>query len=189
MLTLAIRLAEIHNSSPDTGMADLVVVELAALFHDLFDAKYELVNDKPLDITSWLETRGVPSRQIALIVKIISHVSYSKEIVLRRNGGWTSWHETCIELHCVMDADKLDAIGAFGIFRCAAYSGSKNIALHLPQNDDNYKKCAVGHFEDKLFKLEGMMMTDTGRRVAKRRTAIMRELIQKISDEDQLLDF
>jgi uncharacterized protein len=66
-----------------------------------------------------------------------------------------------------MDADKLDALGAFGIFRCAAFSGSRNIPLHVPEDDEMYKKCAVGHFGDKLFRLEGMMMTDVGREVAK----------------------
>ena len=88
-----------------------------------------------------------------------------------------------------MDADKLDALGAFGIFRCAAFSGSRNIPLYLPEDDEMYKKCAVGHFGNKLFRLESMMMTDVGRKVAKRRTAIMREIVKNIKDEEQLLDF
>jgi uncharacterized protein len=165
-------------------------VELAALFHDLFDSKYEVVNtDSNLDITSWLSTRRVPNDQTALIVKIISNVSYSKEIVLRKNGGWTPWHESCVELHCVMDADKLDAIGAFGIFRCAAFSGSRNIPLYLPEDDEMYRKSAVGHFNDKLFRLEGMMMTNTGRKVAMRRTAMMKKFVEEIKDEEQMSDF
>jgi uncharacterized protein len=32
----------------------------------------------------------------------------------------------------VQDADKLDAIGAFGVLRCAAFSGARNIALFNP---------------------------------------------------------
>jgi uncharacterized protein len=165
------------------------VVELAALFHDLFDSKYEVVNTgSNLDITSWLSTRRVPNDQTALIVKIVSNISYSKEIMLRKNGGWTTWHESCIELHCVMDADKLDAIGAFGIFRCAAFSGSRNIPLYLPEDDEMYRKSAIGHFEDKLFRLEGMMMTDTGRKVAMRRTATMKRFVEEIKEEEQLLD-
>jgi uncharacterized protein len=184
------RLAEIHNSANAGDPADMLVVELAGLFHDLFDAKYTSVNgDSKLDISSWLRTRYVPESQTSFIVKIISNVSYSKEIVLRQNGGWTKWHEDCIELHCVMDADKLDAIGAFGIFRCAAFSGSRNIPLYLPEEDDMYKKCAVGHFDDKLFRLENMMMTETGRKVAKKRTEIMRRIIKDIQGEANLLDF
>ena len=168
----------------------MLVVELAALFHDLFDAKYTYVNgDAKLDISSWLATRSVPESETSLVVRIISNVSYTKEILLRQNGGWTKWHEECIELHCVMDADKLDAIGAFGIFRCAAFSGSRNIPLYLPEDDEMYKKCAVGHFGDKLFKLENMMTTEIGRKVAKKRTEIMKQIIKDIKSEADLLDF
>jgi uncharacterized protein len=168
----------------------MLVVELAALFHDLFDAKYTSVNAKEdLDIPSWLLANCVDESQSSLILKIIANVSYSKEIELRERGQWTQWHKNCVELHCVMDADKLDALGAFGIFRCAAFSGSRNIPLYLSEDDEMYKKCAVGHFGDKLFRLESMMMTDVGRKVAKQRTAIMREIVKNIKDEEQLLDF
>jgi uncharacterized protein len=163
---------------------------VAALFHDLFDSKYTSANvDKELNISSWLSAHGVKEDQSLLIMKIISNVSYSKEIIVRQTGGWTTWHETCMELHCVMDADKLDALGAFGIFRCAAFSGSRNIPLYVPEDDEMYKKCAVGHFGNKLFRLENMMMTDVGSKVAKRRTEIMKEIVKNIMEEDGLLDF
>ena len=168
----------------------MLIVEIAALFHDLFDAKYLSLNTtEELDLPSWLLAHGVEEDQSSLILKIIENASYSKEVVLRASGNWTQWHENCIELHCVMDADKLDALGAFGIFRCAAFSGSRNIPLYLPEHDKMYKKCAVGHFGDKLFRLESMMMTDIGRKVAKRRTIIMKEVIRNIKEEDELLDF
>ena len=168
----------------------MTVVELAALFHDLFDSKYQSVHVSaaPLDVTSWLTTRGVAADQTALIVKIMSNVSYSKEIVRRRDGGWTVWHESCVELHCVMDADKLDALGGFGIARCFAYSGAKNYPLLLPDNDEKYDNCAVAHYAEKLFRLESMMMTDSGRKAAEKRTEIMRRVVQQIMEEDQLLD-
>jgi len=166
----------------------MLVVELAALFHDLYDAKYS-ANTDPGSLATWLTAHEVTSRQSSLVMKIISNVSYSKEIVLRQNGGWTPWHDTCVELHCVLDADKLDALGAFGIFRCAAFSGSRNIPLYLDEDDKMYRKSAIGHFEDKLFRLESMMMTETGKKAARRRTNIMKDIVKNMNEEAELQDF
>ena len=103
---------------------DLLVVDLAALLHDVLDKKYvsaaeaadpyayflpffeSLAEDYALDLIS--DGRG------ALIVKIMGNVSWTTEKRLRESGQLGEWHATCTELHCVQDADRLDAIGAFG---------------------------------------------------------------------------
>lgn len=134
---------------------DLLVVDLAALLHDVLDKKYvsaaeaadpyayflpffqSLGKDYALDLIS--------DGRAALIVKIVENVSWTTENKLRESGKFGEWHTTCIELHCVQDADRLDAIGAFGgsqifsklgehrpgchitgIMRCAAYSAAVN---------------------------------------------------------------
>jgi uncharacterized protein len=169
---------------------DLLVIELAALFHDINDAKYEGANNVDgIDLVSWMSQHGVSERQSSLIAAIVNNVSYSKEVKRRGTLAWTKWHDTCIELHCVMDADKLDALGAFGIFRCAAFSGSRNIPLFLRADEEEFKNSAVGHFHDKLFRLESMMMTQVGRKVARKRTALMRDFIEHLNDEAELRDF
>lgn len=96
-------------------------------------------------------------------------------------------------LRSVRDADKLDAIGAVGILRCAAYSGAHNIPL-LPSIESIYNpfasvgmgkpiSTAVSHFHEKLFKLESMMVTGMGKDLARTRTQTMRRFIEALEME------
>lgn len=118
----ALKLAsQLSHRSPD-----ILVVELTAIFHDLLDKKYRSQAQSEKDVCTYefflpffRENAHyvdlVTSGQAALIAKIIDNVSWSTETELRKAGGLTDWHETCVELHCVQDADRLDAMGAIGM--------------------------------------------------------------------------
>jgi uncharacterized protein len=113
-------------SSSSTTKPDLLTIELAALLHDVLDKKYASAQDAadPYGFflpffTRWAENYGVDlvaDGRARTIAKIVDNVSWSNEKKLRAEGKWGEWHDTCVELHCVQDADRLDAIGAFGSF-------------------------------------------------------------------------
>lgn len=84
---------------------DSLVVELAALFHDLLDAKY-LPKDAPVPTAHehlagfWAENgAGLSEERRRLVERIIENVSHSKEVRRIKEGRQTEWHETCRELH------------------------------------------------------------------------------------------
>jgi len=120
----------------DSRKPDLLVVELAALLHDVLDKKYvsaaEAADPYAFFLpffTSVANANGVnlvEDGRARTITKVIENVSWSTEKKLRDAGLLENWHQECLELHCVQDADRLDAIGAFGIMRCAAYSTVTN---------------------------------------------------------------
>lgn len=93
-----------------------------------------------------------------LILRVIPNVSWSTEKKLRQAGQWSEWHETCSELHAVQDADRLDAVGAVGVMRCAAYSAVTGRRL---LNDDGGDDTAEGHFGDKLLLIRERMKVDS----------------------------
>jgi uncharacterized protein len=105
-----------------TQNPDLLVVELAALLHDILDKKYVSAEEAADPYAFFLPFFTSLSKHVDLVADsrarqvamIVDNVSWSTESKLREAGKVTPWHETCIELHCVQDADRLDSIGAFG---------------------------------------------------------------------------
>ena len=91
--------------------ADMFVVELAALLHDIADWKFNDgdLNEGPLQARVWLQSLGVDQGVISHVCEIIGGISY-------KGAGVTTTLRT-IEGKVVQDADRLDAIGAIGIAR------------------------------------------------------------------------
>lgn len=110
---MALRLARSTRPQPD-----LLVVELAALLHDITDKKYVSIDPQTVLMPFFSDIRChldlIKDGRAKLVIKIVENVSWTTEKNLRAGGNWTEWHDTCPELHCVQDADRLDAIGAVG---------------------------------------------------------------------------
>ncbi|KAF8915975.1 hypothetical protein BGZ52_000392, partial [Haplosporangium bisporale] len=88
---------------------DVELVELAALFHDIGDAKFHK-EGQPTGrevVMAFLSRHSYAKADE--VAKIVENVSFRKELAGIKN----EWAENSIELHIVQDADKLDAIGAF----------------------------------------------------------------------------
>ncbi|KAJ5746790.1 hypothetical protein N7520_011972 [Penicillium odoratum] len=176
VVKLALRILEGERQLNPGAEYSGAVVKLAALLHDIGDRKYlpNMSTDTEaasLDPKTMVEhallQRGAPADLASSVQTIVSHVSYSTECkdpsVIR---GLID--EGLVELAIVQDADRLDAIGAIGIGRCFTFLGAqgKKFAGQGGWVMDN----AIEHFGDKLEKLEGMMKTATGRKMARVRT-------------------
>ncbi|MBU3175168.1 HD domain-containing protein [Clostridium estertheticum] len=157
--------------------ADLFVVGLTALLHDIADWKF---NDGNSDIgprltKDWLESLEVDDVTINKITMIIRTMSFK--------GGTTNSKQETIEGKVVQDADRLDAIGAIGIARAFAYGGYKRRELYNPnikpqkyKDFDQYKvsiDTTVNHFYEKLLLLKDLMNTKAGKTMAEERHKFM----------------
>ena len=167
--------------------ADLYVVELAALLHDVADWKFHDGDDEigPETAASWLRSLDVDEATIAHVREIVGTVSFKGAGVATpmrtREGG------------AVQDADRLDGIGAIGIARAFAYGGYRGLPMHDPEaapflaaSADAYKAhrgSTINHFPEKLLLLADRMNTATGRRLALARHAFMERFLEQFRAE------
>lgn len=174
----AVRIAEAEN-------ADLNIVALAALLHDVDDYKLSPETSEQMDNAhAFLNRLSVGESDADKICKIISQISFK--------GSDTVVAES-LEGKCVQDADRLDAIGAIGIARAFAYGGAHGRVIYDPaivpkvnMSGSEYKNnnsTSINHFYEKLFLLEELMNTDTGKYMAHKRTETMQKFISDFMHE------
>jgi uncharacterized protein len=171
--------------------ADLFIVELGALLHDIADAKFyngdETIGSKKA--RSFLKSIEVDELTIQHIENIINHISYKNSLVPNnKNDRFVSK-----ELDIIQDADRLDAMGAIGIARAFNYGGYKNRELYNPntkpninQSKEAYKSSTaptINHFYEKLLLLKDKMNTITGKQMAQERHNFMKQFLEQFYSE------
>lgn len=167
--------------------ADLFVVELGALLHDIADSKFHGGNEDlgPQKAREFLSSQGVEERVIAHVENIITNISFK--------GGNQIQKFKSLELDIVQDADRLDALGAIGIARTFNYGGFKNREIYNPEIKPNLnmtkeeyklsKAPTLNHFYEKLLLLKDRMNTDTGRLMAEQRHRFMEQYLDEFYKE------
>lgn len=167
--------------------ADLEVVELAALLHDLGDHKFHGgdLTVAPRVASEWLREAGADETLIAHVAEIIGTLSFK--------GAGVQTPMRTLEGQVVQDADRLDAIGAIGIARTFAYGGWKGQEMHDPTQPpaphDSFeayqrgRTTTINHFYEKLLLLKDRMNTPTARQIAEARHAYMEGFLQQFYAE------
>jgi len=167
--------------------ADLYPVQLAALMHDIADAKFHNGDHDvgPRVATEWLRSLDVDEDTIAHVAAIIRGVSFK--------GAGVATPMATREGKAVQDADRLDALGAIGIARAFAYGGFRGQMLHDPEAEPVFHDSVeaysarngstINHFAEKLFLLQDRMNTESGRRIAAARHRYMEDFIAQFLAE------
>ena len=166
---------------------DLYVIQLAALLHDIADAKFYEGDEAigPATARIIMTKHQVPEKVKEEVIRIIENMSY--------RSSFSVHSYTSVELDIVRDADRLDAIGAIGIARAFNYGGFKNRPLYDPNiepveilSKESYVKNTgptINHFFEKLLKLKDLMTTEKGKELAIKRHEYMCDFLEQFYTE------
>jgi uncharacterized protein len=167
--------------------ASLLVVQLAAILHDIADPKYHEGDEEkgPEIARKFLQRTGISQNEIKQIVDIIRNISFKNSLGEDYKGTK--------EFMVVQDADRLDAIGAIGIARTFNYGGYKNRPIYDPvippkpdQSKEEYKNSiapTINHFYEKLLLLKDRMNTRSAKKIAARRHKFMLDYLKTFMKE------
>jgi uncharacterized protein len=143
------------------------IIEALVWFHDIGriyekerEMNHALISSEMA--AKWLETNKISNELIQFICEGIKAHSFSL--------GDTP---ESLESQILSDADKLDAIGAIGIFRTCAHQ-------HENQNGVN---AVLTHLDEKLLKLECLMHLPTSMDIAKLRTERLKQFKADLLEE------
>ena len=175
----------LHIQEKEGG--DKLVIELAALLHDIADPKFhngdETIATKI--VTEFLTEQKVNQETISKVIFIIENMSFKN-----RNDAPK---DLPLELKIVQDADRLDAIGAIGIARTFNFGGYKNNLMYHPeiqpklaQSKEEYKKSngtTINHFYEKLLLLKDLLNTKTAKEIAEHRHQFMLQFLDEFYKE------
>lgn len=168
--------------------ADLFIVELAALLHDIADRKLNN-GDEQLGlrrVRTYLTSCIDDTTLVNTILHIIETYSYTSQ--LKSGKGMDT-----LEGKIVQDADRLDALGAIGIARTFNYGGHAGRPLfdpskHAQKNISasqyvNSLSPSINHFYEKLLLLKDLMNTKTAKKIAEERHMYMEGFLRQFYKE------
>lgn len=167
-----------------------LVMELAALLHEMGDTKFfDPSHNLPM-VRGWLIEADVDTKTVEQVMAVVEQIGFSKQLDTAQTPS--------LELSIVQDADRLEAIGAIGVARAFSYGASKQRPFFdeytFPNeilNASQYKKSqspTVNHFFEKLFRLREMMLTPTGKQLAQQRHQTTWLFLKTFLDENAFED-
>ncbi|WP_146394001.1 HD domain-containing protein [Allorhodopirellula solitaria] len=175
-------LASARAIRAETG-GELEIIELAALLHDVGDAKFHHGLERSAEFArEILSGLGAGDGVIEQVAHIVDNISFRKGV---------DASELSLEGKIVQDADRLDALGAIGIVRTIEYGAAPPPGVpvqpfYVSDAGDTKTgpvKTGVGHFHEKLFKLKDLLNTDAARQMAAERESFMRRFLDQFMRE------
>jgi len=167
---------------------DLLLIELAALLHDLGDYKqYEFDELKGMMVLrGMMDILEIEHDLQEKIIEIVDEAQYKGDATIVPSS---------LEGKIIQDADWLDALGAIGIARVFSTGGRIRRMIYDPKrkprkklSKQDYQRrktegTSLNYFYEKALKLPKMMHTETAKKMAEARANFIENYIEEFLGE------
>ena len=151
--------------------ANLNVLKIAALLHDVgrINEKDDALKRNHAEISADKSKKFLSSNGISLVQDEFDNIIHS----IRAHSFSNEQLARTLEAKILSDADKLDALGAIGIFRTIGFTLENNGGIDQ----------VIEHLENKILRLKEQMFLDYSKMVAERRHKTVLDFYTKLKEE------
>ncbi len=150
--------------------ANLTVIKIAALLHDIGrNIKNGELVENHAEISADIAEGFIYKNKFDITKNDIKNILHS----IRSHSFSNDKIPKTLEAKILSDADKLDAIGAIGLYRTIGFT---------IQNQGGIDK-VIQHLENKIMKLKDLLYLDISKKIAEEKQQIIKDFYEKVKDE------
>ncbi len=150
--------------------ANLLVIKIAALLHDV--GRYLKKDDEVrnhAEISAEIAEDFFIKNNFNIVIEDVENILHC----IRAHSFSNGLEPKTLEAKILSDTDKLDALGAIGLYRTIGFTILRNGGL-----DD-----VIEHLENKILKLKNQLYLDISKEIAKSREKIIIKFYKEIKEE------
>lgn len=150
--------------------ANLLIIKIAALLHDV-GRTYEERNDTKnhAEISAEMAEKFLLKTNFYINDDDIENILHS----IRAHSFSNKIKPKTLEAKILSDADKLDALGAIGLYRTIGFTIQKGGGIAQ----------VINHLENKILKLKDLMYLDYSEKIAEKRHELVLDFYNRIKKE------
>jgi uncharacterized protein len=151
--------------------ANLFVLKLSALLHDIGRKKENKLSSKNIhaEFSAQMASKFLNRKGLGISEEIINQVIHC----IRAHSFSNNVIPKTLEAKILSDVDKLDALGAIGLYRTIGFTIKKQGGIEQ----------VIKHLENKILTLRDRMYLDESRKIAEKRTEIILEFYNNIKQD------
>ncbi|UCC18914.1 MAG: HD domain-containing protein [Promethearchaeota archaeon] len=151
--------------------ANLSVLQIAALLHDIgrIDEKNKINNKNHAEYSADIAYNFLISNKLNVTDDEIKNIIHS----IKSHSFSNSLTPKTVEAKILSDADKIDALGAIGLYRTIGFTIKNKGGIDQ----------VIQHLENKILKLKDQLHLDLSKKMAEERELIIHDFYKKIINQ------